>query len=141
VRADTLLAAAILGGEFGYYVGKKYGWTAVHMLSKKYSTEEYKHKAHAFYTKWGFYATILVRFVPVLRSLLPTVAGMADMPHKQFTLANIIGAVAWCVSVTLTGILLGHHISSKMMVVIPTVGFVGLGLVLPAFLTWWHQKK
>jgi membrane protein DedA with SNARE-associated domain len=119
----------------------KRGRAAITKLSKKYSTPEYHAKAHTFYERWGVYAVVLVRFVPVLRSLLPTVAGMAEMNHKTFTLANILGAVLWGVAVTMTGYIVGDHVSNHMMFMIPAVGFLAVGVGVPVITTWWQKKQ
>lgn len=141
ILIPTIIFGAIAGNEFGYWVGKKYGWVAITKLSKKYSTPEYHAKAHAFYERWGVYAIVIVRFVPVLRSLLPTIAGMAEMRHKTFTLANILGALLWGGTVTLTGYVVGDHVSNHMMFMVPAVGFIVVGVGVPVITAWWHNRQ
>lgn len=137
----TIMVAAFLGYEFGYWLGKKYGWLAVSKCSTKYASPEYHKKAEDFYNKYGIYALILARFVPVMRTLVPTVAGMAKMTHAQFTLANFIGTVAWGFCVTMVGYLVGSHVSTKMMLLMPLVGFVVVGLAIPLGIQYYHNKK
>jgi membrane-associated protein len=135
------MAGAFLGNELGYFLGKKYGWAAVSALSKKYSSHEYHEKAKDFYKKYGVYALILARFVPVMRSLVPTVAGMADMKRSHFIVANFIGTVAWGFCVTMVGYLVGTHVSTKMMLLMPLFGFLIVGLAVPLTIQWWYSRK
>jgi membrane-associated protein len=137
----TIMTAAFMGNEFGYWLGKKYGWKAVSSMSKKYSSDEYHNKAKAFYATWGVYAVIIARFVPVMRSLIPTTAGMADMSRTKFFLANFIGTVAWGFCVTMVGYLVGSHVSTTTMLMMPLVGFLLVGLALPIGLQMYYKKK
>lgn len=137
----TIMAAAFVGNEVGYWLGKKYGWSAVSALSKKYSAPEYHEKAKDFYKKYGVYALILARFVPVMRSLVPTVAGMADMKRSHFITANFIGTIAWGFCVTMVGYLVGTHVSTKAMLLMPLLGFLIVGLAVPLGIQWRYNSK
>jgi membrane-associated protein len=137
----TIFFAAVLGNEAGYTLGKMYGWTAVSLVSKKFSTPQYHKKAHDFYMSYGFYSTIIARFVPVMRSLMPIIAGMAEMPRMQYFYANVCGALVWAVSVPMVGYVFGNHMSSNMALILPLVGFSVFGFISPIALYWWHGYK
>lgn len=101
------LAAAILGDTVNYWIGHFIGpkvFEGEHRFIKK----EYLHKAQSFYDKYGGFAILLARFVPIVRTFAPFVAGVAKMDYKKFILYNIIGAAAWVTLFTFAGYLFGN---------------------------------
>lgn len=98
----------VLGNFVGYWFGKKSG----HLLMKRKDSLLFKKKhlvqAHDFYEKKGGAAILLARFLPIVRTFAPIVGGMAEMDYKKFVKFNIIGCVAWVLSMTLAGFLLGE---------------------------------
>lgn len=110
-----VFVAAILGVNVGYTIGKKYGpriftkessW----LFNKKYITE-----AGTFYEHHGGKAIVLARFIPVVRTFAPIVAGVGNMNYRRFILFNIVGALLWAVGVTLLGFWLGSKIPADVM--------------------------
>lgn len=115
--ATTILAivvAAIIGDNVGYSIGKASGKRLFHQKEGILFRQEYVERAQAFYDKHGGKAIILARFVPVVRTFAPMVAGIGKMPWGKFFAYNVIGALLWGVGVTL----LGYYIGSK----IPRIG-------------------
>ncbi len=98
----------VLGNVVGYWFGKKSG----DLLMKRKDSLLFKKKhlvqAHEFYEKKGAMAISLARFLPIVRTFAPIVAGMATMDYKKFFRYNVIGCVAWVVSMTMAGYLLGE---------------------------------
>jgi membrane-associated protein len=95
---------------------------------------EYLHRANRFYEKHGGRAIILARFVPIVRTFAPIVAGAAKMRYRQFVIYNIVGAALWVVSMLVTGYYLGQAIpdlESKLGIVILLV--VLISFVVPVF--------
>lgn len=101
--------AGILGNVVGYWFGNKSG----HLLMKRPDSLLFKKKylvqAHDFYEKKGSVAILLARFLPIVRTFAPIVAGMVDMNYKKFITYNILGCLAWVISMTTTGFLLGEN--------------------------------
>lgn len=101
--------AGILGNVVGYWFGNKSG----HLLMKRPDSLLFKKKylvqAHDFYEKKGSIAILLARFLPIVRTFAPIVAGMVDMNYKKFITYNILGCLAWVISMTTTGFLLGEN--------------------------------
>jgi membrane-associated protein len=101
--------AGILGNFVGYWFGKKSG----PMLYKKEDSFFFKKKhlqtAKNFYDKNGALTIIAARFIPIVRTFVPIVAGMVKMDHKKFTLYNIIGSFAWVFSMMLAGLFLSKQ--------------------------------
>ena len=93
----VLLAAAILGDAFNFTIGKFFGEKLFSNPNSKIFKQEYLAKTHAFYDKYGGKTIILARFVPIVRTFAPFVAGMGKMHYGRFIRYNIIGAVAWVV--------------------------------------------
>jgi len=106
----TLISvSAIAGNLLGYWFGRESG----HLWFEKKDTWLFKQKhlkqAHDFYEKNGTLAVILSRFLPIVRTFAPLVAGIVDMTRRKFISYSIIGAFAWVTSMTVTGYLLGHN--------------------------------
>jgi membrane-associated protein len=104
-----LTIAAVLGNLVGYWFGKKSG----PLLFERRETWLFKRKhlesAHEFYEKRGGFAIVLARFLPIVRTFAPIVAGVVNMEFKKFFLYNVIGAFAWITSITTLGFLLGEN--------------------------------
>ncbi|WP_138443708.1 DedA family protein [Sinomonas susongensis] len=99
--------AAIAGDQAGYMLGRVVGrrWFKEDARILKLSHLE---SAESFFTRYGGRALVLARFVPIVRTYTPLVAGAARYPYRKFLGWNVLGAVAWAVSVTLLGVWLGH---------------------------------
>lgn len=106
----TLISmAAILGNFVGYWCGKYFGHRLLKMKDNWLFKKEYIHKAHEFYEKRGGGAIILARFLPVVRTFAPIVAGIVEMDFKKFALYNIVGGLIWVGSLVTLGYLLGEN--------------------------------
>ena len=104
-----LTVAGIIGNMVGYWFGKKSG----SLLFERKETWLFKKKhlqsAHAFYEKRGGTAIIVARFLPVVRTFAPIVAGVVDMDYKKFFFFNVVGAICWISSLTTLGFILGEN--------------------------------
>ncbi len=108
-----LFIAAALGNIVGYYFGKHVG---KRLFSREDSLLFHKNnieKANQFYKKHGGKAIILARFIPVIRTFAPIVAGIADMDIKTFLFFNVVGSLLWAVGLTILGYFLGTVIPDK----------------------------
>lgn len=105
----VLIIAAVVGNEVGYVFGKKSG----PLLYKRKESFLFKRKhlqqAHDFYESKGGAAVIIARFLPIVRTFAPIVAGIVKMDYRKFLLFNVIGAIAWISSLTTAGFLLGEN--------------------------------
>lgn len=108
VMVGILLVAAILGDAVNFAIGKYFGEKLFANPNSKIFKPEYLDKTHAFYEKYGGKTIILARFVPIVRTFAPFVAGMGKMDYGQFIRYNIIGALAWVLSLTYLGYLFGN---------------------------------
>ena len=103
-----LLAAAILGDASNFEIGKYFGAKLFARPNSRLFKPEYLAKTHQFYEKYGGKTIILARFVPIVRTFAPFVAGMGKMHYGHFLRYNIIGALAWVVSLTYLGYAFGN---------------------------------
>ncbi len=95
IAVPVLLAAAILGDSVNYAIGKWIGPRVFYFESSRFFRREYLLKAHAFYEKYGGRAIILARFVPIVRTFAPFVAGVGTMNYSKFIIYNVAGAILW----------------------------------------------
>jgi membrane-associated protein len=102
-----LFIAAVVGDAVGYYSGKKLGKSIFSRPKSRFFNPNHLVKAHAFYEKYGGKTIIIARFVPIVRTFAPIVAGAADMTYRKFVMYNILGGFLWVFSMILSGYYLG----------------------------------
>jgi len=102
-----LAIAAIAGNECGYAIGYRTGPAVFRRREGRFFRQEYVDRARTFFDRHGARALVLGRFVPVVRTFITVMAGVARMPHRAYLAYNVIGAVAWTGGVTLLGYFLG----------------------------------
>ncbi len=105
--AVILPIAAIAGNSCGYYVGKATGPRLFRREDSLLFNKKHLYRAHAFYEKHGGKTLVLARFMPIVRTFVPVVAGMASMDFAAFTLYNVIGGVLWILSMLFLGYFIG----------------------------------
>ncbi|TMA83175.1 MAG: DedA family protein [Deltaproteobacteria bacterium] len=105
--AVILPIAAIAGNSCGYYVGKATGPRLFRREDSLLFNKKHLYRAHAFYEKHGGKTLVLARFMPIVRTFVPVVAGMAAMDFATFTLYNVIGGVLWILSMLFLGYFIG----------------------------------
>ncbi|MGW1986329.1 VTT domain-containing protein [Streptomyces collinus] len=101
--------AAVLGDQAGYMFGKKVGPSLFNRPDSRLFKQENVTKAHEFFEKYGPKSLVLARFVPVVRTFTPIIAGVSGMKYRSFVVFNVIGGVLWGAGVTLLGSWLGKH--------------------------------
>ena len=132
--------AAIIGDQTGYIIGLKAG----EALTDRYPKfKVHLDRAHAFYEKYGNKTIVLARFVPIIRTFVPAVAGAARMNYRHFVTYNVLGGVLWVFSTTLLGYFVGQLIGPERIdrylhLVIVIVIFLSL---LPAYFEWRKHSK
>lgn len=108
--AALIIVSAIIGNQSGYLIGSKAGPAIFNKPDSKLFKRENVESAHAFFEKHGGKALILARFVPIIRTFVPVIVGVAQMDRRKFFIFNAIGAVLWGGGVTLLGYLLGDKV-------------------------------
>ncbi|MCW3479360.1 DedA family protein [Neisseriaceae bacterium JH1-16] len=135
-----LIAAAIIGDTVNYTIGRKLGLKLFSNPNSKIFRHEYLEKTHAFYQRHGGKTIILARFVPIVRTFAPFVAGAGEMSYGRFLFFNVTGAVAWVGSFTYLGFFFGNLpvIKSNLSLLIVGIIFVS---ILPGLIEFVRQKR
>lgn len=123
---------AVAGDQLGYFIGRKAGRNLYNREDSRFFKKTHLQRAHEFYEKHGPKAIIIARFVPIIRTFCPPVAGAAQMRYSRYLTFDIIGGVLWVCGLTLAGYTLGRripNIQSRLHLVIALVIIVSL---LPA---------
>jgi membrane-associated protein len=108
-----LIPCAVLGNGVAYLLGKTVGPRLFSNPQSRFFKPAYAQKAHDFYEKYGGSAIVIARFVPIVRTFVPVIAGIARMPYSKFVLFNITGGILWIVSMGLGGYFLGGFAASQ----------------------------
>jgi membrane-associated protein len=95
--------AGIIGNFVGFWFGRKSGPFIYHRKETFFFKKKYLNQAHEFYEKHGGAAIVFARFLPIVRTFAPVIAGVVDMDKKKFTLFNIIGCIAWVFAMLFAG--------------------------------------
>jgi membrane-associated protein len=141
VLIAVLLAAAVLGDNTNYWIGRWFGHKVLHWgdgVPRLFNRGAYD-KAHGFYERWGGLTMTLARFIPLVRTFAPFVAGVARMTYLRYFLFDLLGGVIWVFSLTLAGYWFGN-----LPVVKNNLSFVILAIVamsvLPIAIGWLRQR-
>lgn len=119
-----LFIAAVIGDAVGYYSGRKVGPAIFSRPKSRFFNPKHLQKAHAFYEKHGGKTIIIARFVPIVRTFAPIVAGAADMSYRQFAIYNVVGGFAWVTSMLFAGYFLGGVVESAVRNIFGVEGFL-----------------
>jgi len=130
----TIVASAILGDNVGYSIGRRFGPRLFQRKDGAIFKQEYLQRAEKFYEKHGGKTVILARFVPIVRTFAPVVAGISKMNRRTFIVYNIIGGILWGVTLPLIGYYIGSKIPWVEHYVEPVIIVVVLASVLPAII-------
>jgi len=108
VIIPAIVVAAIVGDQVGYVIGARAGPKIFHRPDSRFFRKEFVDKAYSYFERYGGRTIILARFVPIVRTFTPVVAGVSQMPYRTFVAYNVIGGTLWGVSVTTIGYFLGQ---------------------------------
>jgi membrane-associated protein len=133
---------AVLGDQVGYTIGKHLGPRLFSKPDSKLFQQEYIDRTKAFFEKHGPKTIVIARFVPIVRTFAPTLAGVGEMPRKTFLFYNVIGALLWAVGVTMLGYALGDVIGKDIdTYLLPIIAVIILVSLIPPFVEWRRARK
>jgi membrane-associated protein len=121
--------AALLGDQFGYFFGHRFGPALFRRPDSRLFKQENLAKGSAFFEKYGARSIILARFVPIVRTFTPIVAGASRMHYRTFLINNVIGGVLWGCGVTILGYFLGQIAFVKDNIEFILVGIVVVSVI------------
>ncbi|BEM29263.1 DedA family protein [Serratia marcescens] len=135
-----MVAAAILGDAVNYTIGRLFGEKLFSNPNSKIFRRSYLDKTHQFYEKHGGKTIILARFVPIVRTFAPFVAGMGHMSYRHFAAYNVIGALVWVLLFTYAGYLFGDLPVVQENLKLLIVGIIIVS-ILPGVIEIWRHKR
>lgn len=140
VAIAILFAAAILGNMTGYWLGNMIGPRLFDRPDARFLKHEHVEKTHVFFEKYGSSAIILARFVPIVRTFITAVAGIASMDYRKFVTYSAIGGFLWVAGVTLAGYFLGTIPFVKDNIELILIGVV-LVSVIPIVIEYVRARR
>ena len=136
----VLLAAAIIGDNTNYWIGRWVGERVLHWgADSRFFNRAAYDKAHGFYERWGGLTMTLARFIPLVRTFAPFVAGVARMTYPRYFAFDLLGGIIWVFSLTLAGYWFGNLPVVKNNLSFVILGIVGLS-VMPVAIGWLRQR-
>ena len=135
-----LTVAAVLGDAVNYQIGRYIGPAVFKRESGRFFKREHLEKTHAFYERYGGKTIIIARFVPIVRTFAPFVAGVAQMSYRRFAIYNVTGAVAWVVIGVYAGYWFGNLKIVKKNFSLIIIAIVLISL-LPAVIEYWRARR
>jgi membrane-associated protein len=132
--------AAVAGDQVGYVIGRRAGPAIFNRPDSRFFKQENVDKAHAFFERYGAKTIVLARFVPVVRTFAPVVAGVSNMQYRTFVTFNLVGGCLWAIGVTLLGYFLGQvdFIEENLELAILTIVAIS---VLPIARELWLSRR
>lgn len=135
-----LIVCAIVGDTLNYHVGKAIGPRVMSSETSRWLNKAHLEKTHRFFEKYGGKTIILARFVPIVRTFAPFVAGAGAMNYRKFVLYNVVGAIAWVVSMMGAGVVFGQMEVVKKNFELVVLGIVFVS-VLPMVVEAWKARQ
>ncbi len=141
VAIPLLVLAAFAGDNTNYWVGRLIGLRVLERASPRFIKHEYLEKTHAFYEKHGGKTVIFARFLPILRTFAPFVAGIGTMDYRHYVMYSIAGGVSWIGSLILAGYFFGNIpiIKDNLTLMILVIIFISLVPAISEFIR--HRRR
>ncbi len=132
--------SAIAGDSTGYWIGKRGGTALIHKYPKLIK-QEYITRTELFYAQWGGYAIVLARFVPIVRTIIPTLAGIGNMNYIRFVRYNVLGGVLWVSLIITISYALSKYIPNIQHYILPITLIVILISFIPFLFHFIKQRR
>jgi len=142
--AALLVAAsvcAVIGDQVGYWIGRKAGRALYSRPDSMFFKRKHLERAHEFYEKYGGKTIVIARFVPIIRTFAPPVAGAAEMTYRKFVFFNVAGGVLWVWSMVLLGFLLGRSVPNLDRHIHLVIAIVVFLSVLPGIVEFYRARR
>lgn len=136
-----LTVASILGNSVGYYIGKATGPRLFTRENSLLFNKKHLVRAHGFYQRHGGKTIVLARFMPIIRTFVPVVAGMAQMEYRRYTLYNVLGGFLWIWAMLFIGYFLGRYIPGVDRHIELVIVIVIILSLLPGLIGWLRARR
>lgn len=135
-----LILAAVAGDATNYWIGRAAATGVLHSRYRRFVKQEYLDRTHAFYERHGAKTIVLARFVPIIRTFAPFVAGVGAMPYRRFATYNVVGGVVWILIFVVGGYFFGNlpFVRKNFSLVIAAVIAVSFVPVVAAI---WQERR
>lgn len=140
ILIPVLLAAAWLGNNTNYWIGRRVGPNVFRWEQSRWFNRAAFDKAHAFYEKHGGKTLLIARFLPLVRTFAPFVAGVARMTYSRFVMMDLLGGACWVISLTVAGYLFGNIPVIRNNLTAMILGIIALSL-LPLLIVWVQSRR
>ena len=131
VLVPIVFIAAVVGDQVGYVIGARGGPALFRRPDSRWFKQEHLNKAKTFYDRKGGMTIVLARFIPIVRTFAPVVAGAAKMQYRSFLAFNVLGGFLWGVGVTMAGYFLGKKIPNIDKYLLPVIAVVVVASLIP----------
>ncbi|MCC6352931.1 MAG: DedA family protein [Verrucomicrobiae bacterium] len=138
--AVLLIIAAVVGDSVNYQIGKALGPRVMNRPDSRWLRKEHLERTHAFFEKYGGKTIIIARFVPIVRTFAPFVAGVGAMTYRRFLLFNVIGGVVWVLGFLLAGYFFGNMPVVKKNFTLVILAIIAISL-LPGVIEYWRARR
>jgi membrane-associated protein len=135
-----LIVAAVVGDSVGYAIGYRTGPRIFRRDDSRWFSRKHLVRTREFYERHGGKTIVLARFIPIIRTFAPVVAGVGQMEYRRFLAYNVFGGIGWVVSMTWTGYLLGRVIPDINRHIHIVVAVVVVLSVVPIGVEWWRAR-
>lgn len=141
ILIPLLFVAAVLGDNFGYAFGKKVGPALFKKEDSFFFHKDHIARAREFYARFGGKTIIIARFIPVVRTFAPILAGVGEMRYRTFFFYNIIGGCVWVIGVLFLGFSLGTVVPDADQYLLPLIAVIIVVSFLPAIIPILREKQ
>jgi membrane-associated protein len=124
-------AAAVIGDQVGYVIGRRLGPALFRRPDSRLFQQEHVDKAQAYFAKYGAKTIVIARFVPIVRTFAPVLAGVARMQYRTFVTFNVVGGLLWGVGVTSLGFVIGDVVPDIDRYLLPVIGLIIVLSLIP----------
>jgi len=136
-----LTVASIVGNTVGYAIGRATGPRLFSRENSLLFNKKHLHRAHEFYERHGGKTVIIARFMPIVRTFVPVVAGMGQMDQKRYAMYNVVGGLGWIWGMLLIGYFLGSYIPGVDQHIESVIIIVVLVSLLPGLIGWLRSRS
>jgi membrane-associated protein len=135
-----LFAAAVLGDSVNYAIGKYFGSRMMRWEDSRFFNKRALQRTEAFYVRHGGKTIVIARFMPIVRTFAPFVAGMSHMEYRRFAAFNVLGAALWVAPLTMLGYWFGNLPFIKKNLSMVVLGIIAMSL-MPLVIAWWKERR
>jgi membrane-associated protein len=132
---------AILGWQVGYFIGGRIGPALFRRPDSKLFKQEYVQRTKDFFDHYGAKTIFIARFVPIVRTFAPILAGVGEMKHRDFVKYNIIGGITWGAGIVIAGKVLGDHIPNIDHYLLPIIALIVVASIIPPLIEMRRHRR